>query len=513
MTQCVPKRLTLPFQQPDPLRAEAVERVLRIIEHHFEEIRSAFTCVSDRIDVIPGVAGISVRKNSVTLVGTRPQINFIEGSNITLTMADDAITGEIDITIAAAGGGGGEANTASNVGTGVGLFRAKVGVDLTFRSIGVTGPITAALSGSNLEVNIGANTSPAGAATVVGTLRSISTTAPLAGGGDLSADRTFTISVSPAGATTVVGTTRTITATQPVRIDGGASADLSANRTLSLTTSPVGATTAVGTGRVLNTTAPITGGGDLSADRTLAFAGTMADVFNPKNHTWFFEEFLGGNTDKGNDDWTQIIDTGGLGLGIYFFTGEANHPGIIHMVPVSIGEAAVGGEVHVVRQVADQIRPQGGYTVEVCINPRYIEGDTINNLYTIIRVGFGDSDSAADFTDGIYFELDPSISPNWFRCTAQGGTRTKTSTGTAAVASTWVRLKFVINAANSSIEFFINDVSKGSNVTNIPSGNQFMTLIYNVSIGNPVLGEPRLAIDYLYMSADYYYMLNTSLSR
>lgn len=474
MSQCVPRRLTLPFTQPDPVKAEAVERILRIIEHHFEEIRGAFQCSSDRIDAIPAGAGnvIRVRKNSVTLVGTRPQINFIEGSNITLTMADDAITGEIDITIAASGGGGGEANTASNLGTGVGLFRAKVGVDLTFRSIGVTGPITAALSGSDLEVNIGANTSPAGAATIVGTLRSISTTAPLAGGGDLSANRTFTIAVSPVGATTVVGTTR-----------------------------------------LINTTVPLTGGGDLSADRTLAFAGTMADVFNPRFHTWFFEEFLGGNTDKGNDDWTQIIDTGGLGLGIYFYQGEVNHPGIIHMVPVSNGEAAIGTEVLVVRQVLAQIAPQGGYTVEVCINPQYIEGITGQFPWTIIRVGFGDSDTSADFTNGVYFEFDPSLSPNWLRCTAVGGVRTKTSTGIAAVAFTWVRLKFIVNAGNTSIQFLVNDVSGGSNTTNIPGGAGYVTPIYNVSIGTPTPGEPALAQDYLYMSADYFYMFNPLLSR
>lgn len=63
--------------------------------------------------------------------------------------------------------------------------------------------------------------------------RLINTTAPLTGGGDLSADRTFALTTSPAGQTPV-GVTRLITATSPLRIDGGASADLSANRTLSV---------------------------------------------------------------------------------------------------------------------------------------------------------------------------------------------------------------------------------------------------------------------------------------
>ncbi len=56
---------------------------------------------------------VTVRKNSGADVGTRARINLIEGSNITLTVADDAGGGEVDVTIAASGGGGG----GGNVGT------------------------------------------------------------------------------------------------------------------------------------------------------------------------------------------------------------------------------------------------------------------------------------------------------------------------------------------------------------------------------------------------------------
>ncbi|MES2970914.1 MAG: hypothetical protein V4702_01160 [Patescibacteria group bacterium] len=41
-----------------------------------------------------------------TLVGTRHRVNFIEGSNVTLTVADDGPGDEVDVTIAASGGGG-----------------------------------------------------------------------------------------------------------------------------------------------------------------------------------------------------------------------------------------------------------------------------------------------------------------------------------------------------------------------------------------------------------------------
>lgn len=50
---------------------------------------------------------ITVRKNSGANVGTRPRLNLIEGANITLTVADDAVDNEVDVTVSSTGGGGG----------------------------------------------------------------------------------------------------------------------------------------------------------------------------------------------------------------------------------------------------------------------------------------------------------------------------------------------------------------------------------------------------------------------
>lgn len=50
--------------------------------------------------------------NSGTLVGTRRELNFIAGSGITLTPADNSGSNRVDLTIAASGGGGGAPTTA-----------------------------------------------------------------------------------------------------------------------------------------------------------------------------------------------------------------------------------------------------------------------------------------------------------------------------------------------------------------------------------------------------------------
>jgi hypothetical protein len=52
-------------------------------------------------------------------VGTRPQLNLIEGSNVTLTVADNPGDNRVDVTIAATGGGGGGAVDSVNGQTGV----------------------------------------------------------------------------------------------------------------------------------------------------------------------------------------------------------------------------------------------------------------------------------------------------------------------------------------------------------------------------------------------------------
>lgn len=51
-------------------------------------------------------ARIAVEKNG-TAIGTRRSINFIEGSNVTLTVADDSSNEEVDVTISSTASGGG----------------------------------------------------------------------------------------------------------------------------------------------------------------------------------------------------------------------------------------------------------------------------------------------------------------------------------------------------------------------------------------------------------------------
>ncbi|HEX4662468.1 MAG TPA: hypothetical protein VH144_02545, partial [Candidatus Saccharimonadales bacterium] len=100
-----------------------------------------------------------------TLTGTRQELNLIEGSNVTITTADNSGSNRVDVTIAAAAGTG-EANTASNVGVGgVGVFKQKSGVDLQFKNVNAgSSKISITDDTTNSEVDVDvveANLNPA----------------------------------------------------------------------------------------------------------------------------------------------------------------------------------------------------------------------------------------------------------------------------------------------------------------------------------------------------------------
>jgi len=106
------------------------------------------------------------------------------------------------------------------------------------------------------------------------TARRINTTAPLQGGGDLSADRT--LSLANSGVT--AGTYGDASHYPVITVDA-------LGRVTAASADAVPAT-GVPTSRQIATTAPLTGGGDLTADRTLALAasGVAAGTYGDASH-------------------------------------------------------------------------------------------------------------------------------------------------------------------------------------------------------------------------------------
>jgi microcystin-dependent protein len=117
-------------------------------------------------------------------VGVRKSVNFIEGSYSTINISDDAPNDRINITISGVDPGA----------TGYGLVQEE-GSNLTARNTlnFIGSAITAADDSVTPCTKVTLSQSPTNSASVVGIGRTISTTTPLAGGGDLSNDRTLSI--------------------------------------------------------------------------------------------------------------------------------------------------------------------------------------------------------------------------------------------------------------------------------------------------------------------------------
>lgn len=109
---------------------------------------------------LDATARVAVSKAG-TVIGTRRRINFIEGSNVTLTIADDSANEDVDVTInsTAAGGGGGTV-------TSVGLALPASVFTVTNSPVTTTGTLTGSLATQTANlVWAGPNTGSAAAPT------------------------------------------------------------------------------------------------------------------------------------------------------------------------------------------------------------------------------------------------------------------------------------------------------------------------------------------------------------
>jgi hypothetical protein len=106
------------------------------------------------------------------------------------------------------------------------------------------------------------------------TSRTISTTAPLTGGGDLSADRTIAFSSQSANQVLAGPTTGSAAAPAFRALVAADIPNIAESQVTSLTSDLAAK---VPTTRTISTTAPLTGGGDLSADRTFAISNFTGD--------------------------------------------------------------------------------------------------------------------------------------------------------------------------------------------------------------------------------------------
>ena len=89
--------------------------------------------------------------------------------------------------------------------------------------------------------------------------------------------------------------------------------------------------------------------------------------------------------------------------------------------------------------------------------------------------GFGSVISNSSETNGVFITYDEggtangtTASANWQCVTVDNSVRTLTTSTTAVTASAWNKLRIEINAAGTSVTFYVNGTAIATHTTNIP---------------------------------------------
>lgn len=249
-----------------------------------------------------------------------------------------------------------------------------------------------------------------------------------------------------------------------------------------LTTPVLGVATATSinkmaiTAPATSSTLAVADGKTLTASNTITLTATDATTLNfkggesinaPYNSVYFYDDFLNISTAEtgeiGSEGWSFAAS--GTGASVSAGTAAPTRPGVI---VIATGTTTTGSCVLTLGATWAASGGQTIYTTSV----RLPTLSTVGEEY-IFRVGLHDGTSGA-VTDGVYFEYNRLTAGDFWRCaTANNSTRTLVTTTSAIVANTWYRLKIIVNAAGTSVDYYVDDVLLTSGslpiTTNIPT--------------------------------------------
>lgn len=212
-----------------------------------------------------------------------------------------------------------------------------------------------------------------------------------------------------------------------------------------------------------------------------------------------FEDFVTGGA-QGSTGWTPSANGGAVAQhnGATF---GALHPGVIELRTGSSSSAAPSMNLGINIWLAGS----GELFFEAVVQLDALSDGT-DTVKT--RIGFGDSLTGTDPTDGIWLEAIHNVnSGQWTMNAASSAVKTTVNGGVAAAAGAWFRAKIVVVAADgSSASGYIDDVLVATVSTNIPktTGRTFgLQISHTKSAGTT---QRILYLD----SVDMYQTLTTS---
>lgn len=298
------------------------------------------------------------------------------------------------------------------------------------------------------------------------------TLATSSGSGD-----SFNIIQTPAGTSPTATGQSTLTLTASGIVVTGNSATDTIDFTLSTVTEARGGTnqTTYATGDMLHATAANTLGklsaGAQGQQLTMQSTGLPGwqEQGDISRQLVLYEDFTGGFYGSGlcGTSWSLIYGTSGTGAAVQNNIAVASpaNPGVMEL---TTGTTTTG--LSWVNDLAAGVRTQylgGGVTAfEIILKPSALSDATETYF---INAGIEAGSNTTLGTDGVLFRYTHGLnSGRWTAYCVKSSVSTALDTGVAVSTSAFHKLRFVVNAAASSVEFFVNGSSVGTISTNIP---------------------------------------------
>jgi hypothetical protein len=193
----------------------------------------------------------------------------------------------------------------------------------------------------------------------------------------------------------------------------------------------------------------------------------------PNNTLWVFEHFLSHQASATifTEVFSSVTSTSGTG-------NDKDHPGVYS---ISTGASASATGYLRVGNSNGTLDVGGGLIIyeQVVRIPTLSDG---TQTFTA-HFGFSEASYGASFSGNHHIKfIHDNTSANWQTTVKNNGTQTLTASSTA-VSTGWTKLRIVVNAAASSVSFFVNGVELSSSpmTTNIPDNADNMTFGWGIT--------------------------------
>ncbi len=202
----------------------------------------------------------------------------------------------------------------------------------------------------------------------------------------------------------------------------------------------------------------------------------------------FTEEGFASNRMMG---WVRTLANGGtVFINVAGGIQDSRHPGTVGF-SLDFGNVGGASAATLRRSVAGLEAGDGALTFDL-IYQMLVLPDANDDWF--VYLGEGDSNTGLP-ADGFGFVFDRTISTTeWLFVSRAAGVGVPVTTGITAVAGTWVRMRAIINADRTAVDFFFDEnlgaglVNVGQFAATIPgAGQRFSAVMGHLEVNNTVL--------------------------